>query len=306
MSIYLDIPWEESKYLRMKYRDLKPRGGSIFIYSGAVLPPDLKEYRATDFSYARWLEDDARGKEAAVTKASVQFTPQPHQREGAKKIRSAHSASRPGFLLADRMGLGKTLTSLLAVAAIAQADGHTSSNKGKLLVVCPKSVIPVWRQTIQSYHVSTNFLRIMVINYQQLNKLLKAPTSTGKAKKARTKNRATAQKGEPLIDFDYVVFDEAQSLKNYPSSATSLAAASIAKLNSRYVKGKSPFVIYSTATPGNTPLNFAIMANFMAPLISATDDAKSTTPATWGAFLAKQGFTISKGAKGYNWITMPW
>ena len=199
-----------------------------------------------------------------------------------------------------------TLSGLLSVAAIAQAQGSNAQNKATLLVVCPKSVIPVWRQTIQSYHVSTNFLRIMVINYQQLNKLLQAPKATGKAKKARTKHRATAQKGAPAIDFDYIIFDESHSLKNYPSSATSLAAASIAKLNERYIKGKSPFVIYSTATPGSTPLNFAIMANIMAPLISATDEAKRVTPATWGAFLAKQGFSVSKGAKGYNWISMPW
>ena len=85
----------------------------------------------------------------------------------------------------------------------------------------------------------------------------------------------------------------------------SLAASTIAKLDDGYEKGKKPFVIYSTATPGSTPLNLAIMA----PTLSRAIDPKirrHVSPREWGAFLDKEGFHVSKGKSGWNWVSVPW
>lgn len=199
-----------------------------------------------------------------------------------------------------------TLTTLTAVTAIAKKSGATKDNKKTLLVVCPKGVIPQWRQTIRNYPASTINLRIMVINYQQLNKLIESPEKAKQAKRARTKNRNTAAGGKPKFDFDFVVFDESHALKNYPSSSTSLAAVNIAKLNSAYVKGKSPFVVFSTATPGSSPLNFSVMSGFLARLVSDSPSAKTVFPSQWGDFLANQGFSVKKGKSGYTWASVPW
>lgn len=199
-----------------------------------------------------------------------------------------------------------TLATLSGVTALAKQRGFGVRNKAKLLIVCPKGVIPQWRQTLHNYPVSTALMRPMVINYQQLNKLLEAPSTARVAKKARTKNRQTSQKGKPSVNWDFIIFDEAHYLKNYPSSTMSVAASNLAQLNRPYRKDVSPFVVYSTATPGASPLNFAIMAGIVAPLLVDGPGGRVVTPETWGAFLMKQGFAVTEGKVGYTWASVPW
>lgn len=297
----LDIPWGYKHPDVQYWKDQK-----IHVYKGALLPPELRKFASEDFSYARWREDELNGMVSPPEKGAVRFTPKPHQLDAAKKLFKFYNAGSRGFLIADKTGLGKTLSTLAGVTAIAKKEGFGVKNKGKLLIVCPKGVIPQWRQTLHNYPVSTALLRVMVINYQQLNKLLAAPATARVAKKAATKNRQTSAKGVPTVDWDYIVYDEAHSLKNFPTSTTSLAATNIAKLEKTYRKGVEPFVVYSTATPGSSPLNFACMAGIIAPLLSASANAKNITPSTWGSFLEKEGFAVSKGKSGYTWATVPW
>jgi hypothetical protein len=311
MAFLLELPWGISRYMLMKYKGkLKTRGGSLFLYDDNNLPSDLKDFTTEDFTYARWLEDDYRleTKQTPLQpqKGAVVFKPRPHQLEGAKAIYTAFNTGWPGFLLADKTGVGKTLTGLTAVTAIAKKQGFTPQNKATLLIVCPKGVIPVWRQTIHNYPASTSLMRPLVINYQQLNKLLKAPPQAKTAKKQRTKNRATASQGTPTVNWDYIILDEAHYGKNYPSSAASIALVNIAQTNKTYIKGKSPFVLYSTATPGSSPLNFALMANFLGRLLTKTPSGMKVTPSTWGPFLEEQGFAVKKGKVSYTWAAVPW
>ena len=277
----------------------------VHFYKGPILPPDLRRFASPDFSYTRWVEDERNGMVIPPQKANVTFTPRAHQLDAAKKIYKSFNAGWPGFLLADKTGLGKTLSTLAGISAIAKNENFGTQNKAKLLVVCPKGVIPQWRHTLHSYPISTALLRVMVINYQQLNKLIIAPPANRLGKKAKTKNRQIASKGKPLIDWDYIVFDEAHYLKNYPQSGASLAATTIGKLNQTYSKGRSPFVVFSTATPGASPLNFAVMANFMARLISDKPEAKKVTPDSWGEFLLQQGFAVKPGKVNWSWAPTP-
>lgn len=198
-----------------------------------------------------------------------------------------------------------TLSTLSGITALAKQRGFGVKHKAKLLIVCPKSVIPQWRQTLHNYPVSTALMRPMVINYQQLNKLLETPETAKTAKKQRTKNRQTSQKGTPIIQWDFIIFDEAHYLKNYPSSTMSVAAVNIAQLEKPYQKDVSPFVVYSTATPGASPLNFASMAGIIAPLLTSVPTSKTVTPATWGPFLEKHNFAVTKGKTEYSWASVP-
>lgn len=301
MIYTLDLPWGVKHPQVQYWKDHK-----IHVYKGALLPPELRPYRSEDFSYQRWKEDELNGQVMPPERGATKFVPRDHQMEAAKKIFSSYKSGWRGFLLADHMGLGKTLSGLAALSAIAKQEGFGTKNKGKLLIVCPKGVIPQWRNTLHNYPVATALMRPMIINYQQLNKLLAAPSTARVAKKSSTKNRQTLRKGTPTIDWDYIIFDEAQYLKNYPSSTMSVAASNIAQLEKPYIKGKSPYVIYSTATPGASPLNFAIMAGIIAPLISNSAEAKRITPSSWGTFLEKQGFAVKKGKAGYTWATIPY
>lgn len=317
MTYILELPWgKEGQYVQFKYKDfIKNLGKGLYAFNHPELPQELHQYSTLDFSYARWYEDDMRLKAGlrrrGIQKGKAVFTPRPHQKEGAQKIFTSYQKGCSGFLLADSTGLGKTLTALVGITATAKHAGFTEQQKAKLLIVAPKGVLPVWRQTLYNYPLSTKYCRPLIINYQQLNKLInevKEPASKGKKKRkksTRSKNRQTASKGTPKINWDYIIFDESQYLKNYGSSATSLAASNIAQLNTPYKKGKTPYTIFSTATPGSSPIHFSIMANWVAPLISESS-GHGITPNTWGNFLEKQGFAVSKGKTGWTWAQTPW
>ena len=306
-SVFLDVPWSSSSYFLSQYSNLKrvkTDQGWLFVYTGDTLPKALESFVAKDFSLLHWLSDDRNNIVSVAGSSPVVFTPKKHQKEGAAKIASSYVKGDSGFLLADKTGLGKTLTTLVGLSYIAQKQGFNTHKKAKLLVVCPKSVIPQWRQTFYHYPVSTRLLRPLVINYQQLGKLLTTPEKAKKAKKARTANRAKARDGKPTVDWDFVVFDEAHYLKNYGSSTVSLNACNVAQLNTPYKKGSTPFVVFSTATPGSSPLNLAVMSQMLSPLLKT--GSTGVTPALWGAFLEQQGFSVSKKKNGWTWAQVPW
>lgn len=308
----LEVPFEqryEARNAGAKY-DAKTKTS----YYDGPLPDKLKAWKSQDYSYTRWVEDQLNRRVRPVPLGPVMFTPREHQAAAAVKIRKSYEDGWPGFLIADSTGLGKTLSITAGVCEVAKARKATKTRPLKTLVVCPKGAMGVWRQTLKAYEPST-ILRPLIINYQQLNKLIKAPSGAGRPKKtktgktrrpsARTTNRQIARNGTPKINFDVIVFDESHYLKNYGSSGMSLAACTIARLNDAYAKGKSPFVIYSTATPGSTPLNLAIMAPTLARALDPKK-RKHIKPGDWGQFLLEEGFHVSKGKTGWNWVTIPW
>ena len=67
------------------------------------------------------------------------FVPRPHQLAARDAILAARREGRPGFLLGDLTGLGKTLSVWAALAAMPEDD---------ILVVCPKGGMPQWRRTM--------------------------------------------------------------------------------------------------------------------------------------------------------------
>ena len=67
------------------------------------------------------------------------FIPRPHQLAARDAILAAKREGRPGFLLGDLTGLGKTLSVWAALAAMPEHD---------ILIVCPKGGMPQWRRTM--------------------------------------------------------------------------------------------------------------------------------------------------------------
>jgi superfamily II DNA or RNA helicase len=314
----LEVPFDaryEARNAGAKY-DPKLK---INYYEGDDLPARLRAWRSEDYSYTRWIEDQMNGRIRPVPLGPTMFTPRPHQAEAASAISKAYKNNRPGFLIADSTGLGKTLSIVAGICEIAKMKKASPEKRLKVLVSCPKGAMPVWRQTLRAYADSV-MLRPMILNYQQLQKLLKEPTSMKKelknARRAKTragtrnaKHRASrnlARDGVPKINFDVIVFDESHYLKNYGSSNVSLVAANLAMLHDPYQRGGRPFVVYSTATPGSTPLNLAIMA----PLLGGIIDPKSkhVDPKDWGQFLHAHKFHVdrSDSKHPWSWISVPW
>lgn len=298
----LELPWGV-RFPSVSY-DKKLK---ISYYEGEELPLFLEGYRVPEFSYGEWIQEQINGKPVIHKPGPTQFTPKPHQVIGAKRIAKKYIEGWSGFLLADQTGIGKTLTSLVAVSLAAKSAGFGRAKRAKTLIVAPKGVLPVWRHTIGAYHGSLNYLKPLIINYQQLQKLLVVETTktTSTSKRKPKKSRQTARQGKALIDFDFIVFDESQYLKNYPKSDVSLMAEKIAGLNKVYRKGKSPYVIFSSATPGSTPLNFSVMSGFMGKLLKP-NGTSYITPAKWGDFLIAEKFAVKKGKSGYSWAPLPW
>jgi len=299
----LDLPWG-MRYPGVRYDKQK----KVSVFEGSKLPLPLEDFGSEDFSYQRWIEDDVNRSIRLPQKGANIFTPRDHQKVAGKAIFDAFRKGYPGFLEADKTGLGKTLSTLTGLAYIISKDPRFGEGKRmpKLLVVCPKRVIPVWRNTLRAFPQAGMKMRVMVTNYQSLLKLIEPPKEAHEKKRKRTKDRLTATKGTPRVDWDFVIFDESHYLKNYPSSTTSLVAAAVAKLEEPYVRGKSPFVISATATPGATPLNFATMAPWLAPLLAPDNKAaKNVTPSGWGAFLESCDFAVTEGKVGWNWAVLP-
>jgi hypothetical protein len=314
----LEVPFDqryEARNAGAKY-DSKLK---ISYYEGD-LPDKLRPWRSEDYSYTRWVEDQMNGKLRPVQLGPTMFKPRPHQVEAAVKIGLAYHNDLPGFLIADSTGLGKTLSIVAGICKIANERGASRSKRLKVLISCPKGAMPVWRQTLKAY-ADSKLLRPMILNYQQLQKLLKEPQSMKKelrnARKAKTRtgtkhaksraNRNLARDGVPTIHFDVIVYDESHYLKNYGSSNMSLVAANIACLHDPYKRGRSPFVIYSTATPGSTPLNLAIMSPLLSKIIDP-DLKTPVDPKNWGQFLHDHKFHVSRkdSRSPWTWITVPW
>ena len=297
----VNLPWG------VNHPDVKYWGSKkLHVYNGAILPESLQRFASQPYSYERWVEDEINGMVLPPERSSVKFEPREHQVAGAKAIFNAHKAGWRGFIESDKTGLGKTLSTLTGICAVAKKQGFQSKKRGKLLIVCPKGAIPEWRKTLNAYPLASALMRVLVINYHQLNKLLEKPAGVRVSSKKKSRDRQIARDGKPTVDWDYVIFDESHYLKNYPKSTMSLAAVSVASLDKQYSKGgNAPFTIFCTATPGSTPLNMSVMAGVLAPLLSSSEKAKTITPKTWGVFLEKIGFHVKKGKKGYNWVAIP-
>ena len=113
------------------------------------------------------------------------FVPRPHQIEASEAILAARKAGRPGFLLGDMTGLGKTLATWLALADMPETE---------ILIVCSKGAVAQWRRTI---HLSGSPHRdVTIINYERLKSLLIPPAASVK-RSIRAKNNELGEHQEP-------------------------------------------------------------------------------------------------------------
>jgi hypothetical protein len=182
------------------------------------------------------------------------LVPHPHQIEARDRILAARAAGRWGFLLGDRTGLGKTLSTWLAVAAMPERD---------VLIVCPRGAIPHWRRTIARSGLAGK--DVTILNYERTKSLLEPPAES-RRRSTRARNNELARLGRPRRDHAIVVFDEAHRLRN-PYSQQSMAC--------RAQADRAAFRIFLSATAGQTPHELG----YLGPLLGQaaghpTDDLK--------------------------------
>ncbi len=248
----------------------------VFVYRGDRVPPALAPFRAAPYSWEHKVQRELAGaKRPAPSAPAAPMTPRPHQQQAIDLIVAAARAKRSGFLLADDVGLGKTLATWEAVRALPKVS--------TALIVCPLAVVPHWRRTIAAQ--GDGGLDVVVLNYERLGKLFEVDA---KAKK-RVKSKKGLARAGSAPTFDVVVWDESHKCKN-PTAARSKFAA---KINAR-----AGFVLWLSATAGQNPLELS----YLAPILSERTGARASDLKDFEAWCASMGLGVSRGAYGrWDW-----
>jgi superfamily II DNA or RNA helicase len=247
----------------------------VHVWEGAALPAALAPFAAAPYSWERHVERALNG--AALPPPSTPtgaIALRAHQTEAVAAIAAARAAGRPGFLLADDVGLGKTITAWAAIL------GARSS--ARVLIVCPLAVIAHWRRTIEA--MGDGGKDVVVINYDRLGKLFEV--SAAARKKVRTKKGLARVGTAP--EFDVVVLDESHRCKNPTAARSKLAAKLVAEAG---------FCLWLSATAGQNPLELS----YLAPLLAATTGARAADLKDFEQWCLDQGLGISRGTYG-KWL----
>jgi SNF2 family DNA or RNA helicase len=189
--------------------------------------------------------------ESLLTERSMQFPfqPFPYQLEGVAFLYPRHAA-----VLADEMGLGKTMQAITTIRLLLRT-GEVRS----VLMVCPKPLVTNWQREFALWAPE---IPLMAIEGDQVRRrwqwqLPGIPVKVANYESLRRDIEAFArgEGGESMPQFDLVVLDESQRIKNR-TSTTSQTVRSIPRSRSWALTG----------TPvENSPEDLVGIFEFLAP-----------------------------------------
>lgn len=277
MKHVLEIPYgaEELK-TRHGVKNIK---GGYGLYSGVLLPRDLRPFQSQDFSYARWLEDENNAHVVPPTiNGKHQITKK--EKETSTQLSNNYKNHHPQSLIIGDRFSGKNNSILHSLTGI------YSNKKLHSLIVTRKSFIPYWRTLLQSHPDVCKKSRILIIDYSDMKKLISTPSNARLVKKQQRKNKLIATQGLTKINWDVIIFDEAEQLSE-PSSIRTATAATLANLN----KNIHPYTIISLNQPLDNPLKYTI----------ASKTFDRVTPEYWVSYLQEQGYHIETVKNKFYW-----
>lgn len=207
-----------------------------------------------------------------------------HQEDGIKFL-----LSRNGCILADDMGLGKSIQSIIAAL---------ESGAKKILIVCPSATKINWEREINVFCNDTTIIdgkkwkdaKFVIINFDILKNFhtLGKPVKTKEGEEPIILNRQLAEAG-----FDLCIIDEAHYLKNNES----IRGKIMVELSVKYNINK---VWLLTGTPvANRPMDFFNLLKII----------KAPIAENWKHYAlrycdAKQFFkTLNNGVRKQIWLT---
>ena len=205
------------------------------------------------------------------------LVPRQHQIVARDAILAARAGGRPGFLLGDLTGLGKTLSAWAALAAMPEHE---------VLIVAPKGALPQWRQTIARAGLAPK--RVTLLNYERTKSLM-ALGETSARRSARAKNNELARKGRPKRTWPLVVFDESHRLRNPYAQQSAVC---------RQIADAATFTVYLSATAGQSPHELA----YLGRLLGEASAVPVETLADYRDLMKRLGI---RGAKG-RWTNWRW
>lgn len=273
-TFVLDVPFEY-RAVASSLGARWEKDAKSFVYQGAHLPPQLQPFAALPWSWEYAVQQTKMGLPANGWPGEDPYELRPHQATAGKVIESAYLSKLPGFLLADEVGLGKTLSAWLGVQLVAKR-----LKAQRVVIVCPLSVQAHWRETLRRQGSVVG--EVLIINYERLSKLFELEAGVKVKSKKGLAKRASA------AETDIIIFDESHKLKN-PVAARS-------KLGAKLVSN-SKFVLWLSATAGQTPLELS----YLAPLLAKGTGVKARDLADFEGWCQQQGFKLKRGAFG-AWV----
>ena len=248
----------------------------VFIYRGHALPEELAPFRSLPYSLERRVEHELnRGSMHPPAVPTSAIVPRPHQLAAVKAITAAVAAGRTGFLLADDVGLGKTITAWESVRRMPEAK--------TVLIVCPLAVVAHWRRTVHAMGDAGK--EVVILNYERLGKLFQLTPEA----RAKVKTKKGLARSGKATEFDVVIWDESHRCKN-PAAARSKLAA---KLNAC-----AGTVLWLSATAGQNPIELS----YLAPLLATITGDKPGDLKDFEQWCADQGLGVTRGAFGrWDW-----
>ncbi len=209
----------------------------------------------------------------ALQDGGVDADLRPYQAHGVFWLRDRADRGE-GAVLADEMGLGKTLQAIAVLAT------RTATATAPQLVVCPTSLIGNWRRELARFAP-----RLRVLTHHGPDRALPARIPAGSVVVTsypllRTGDELTAR------EWDVVVFDEAQQLKNPTAQVTKAAAALHA--TTRIAMTGTPvennldelWSIFSVTNPGVLGARARFRQRFVAPIQQRRSKTAAATLAT--------------------------
>lgn len=196
----------------------------------------ISYFSSKPYSWEKYIISKATGSRTTPHKNGEdpnRFVLRKDQQEDVEMIVKAYETGAPEFLIANKTGTGKTVTTWKSILEMKPRS---------VLIICPQAVIPVWRKHITE--MGDAGIQIVVINYESLKRLVSPPDAAVNAKKTATQNKHIALHGEIYESFDMVIVDESHKISNPTSQQT--------RITQKFCD-KAKFSLKLTATPGKDP-----------------------------------------------------
>jgi hypothetical protein len=241
-----------------------------------TLPDALLPYRCETYSWERFREDEINGIEPTASEPERQLRLRQHQMDCVRALRSAVKAGRSGFLVADDVGLGKTIETWASIMSMRDAE--------TVLIVCPLAVIAHWRRTIR--WMGDCGKKIVVINYDRLKRLFEIDAAAANRMASRRRKpgrRVRTQKGiarfGDAAEFDVVVWDECHRLRRRDTARSKLA---------QKISDEAGFEFWLSATAGQDPLEL----EYLSPLLAEAGGQKRGALKNYAEWCRSQGIGV--------------
>lgn len=186
------------------------------------------------------------------------YTSQPYQLDAVKQCYNIMQ-KMGGFLLADVVGLGKTVVGCMLIRYYLEHCKKNDSTHNHVLIIAPPAILQGWKDTIAEFDKANPALKMAdYIDIISLGKVASLGDDV------IDENSALDFDGKPTVNYGLIMIDESHRFRN----SGTLMYDSLDDLinNIRNATGESPYVGLVSATPqNNRPQEIKNQIRFFVP-----------------------------------------